>query len=98
MLEEGKRVSLSQYLDAKNLLTEISAAVDTALKDFDAVLEPAAPTARPRKDWHLPAARSFVHSGVSAAYRPFPYLFFQGRLGCLLDFSLSVQEVLIRDS
>ena len=47
MLEEGKKVSLSRYLEAKNLSTEISAAVDTALSGFDAVLSLAAPTEAP---------------------------------------------------
>lgn len=47
MLDEGKLVSVSQYLDARNLLTEISGAVDNALKDFDAVMTPATPTEAP---------------------------------------------------
>ncbi len=47
MLDEGKRVPLSQYLDAKNILTEISGVVDNTLKDYDAVITPAAPTEAP---------------------------------------------------
>jgi len=47
MLDEGKQISLSQYLDAKNLLIEISGAVDNTLKDFDAVITPATPAEAP---------------------------------------------------
>ncbi|MBT8360554.1 MAG: amidase [Desulfobacterales bacterium] len=47
MLDEGRRVSLSEYLDAKNLLTEVSGVVDNALKDFDAVITPATPAEAP---------------------------------------------------
>lgn len=47
MLDEGKQVSLSQYLDAKNLLTEISGVVDNTLKDFDAVITLATPAEAP---------------------------------------------------
>ena len=41
MIEEGKQISISDYLDAKNLLTEITGEIDDTLKDFDAVITPA---------------------------------------------------------
>lgn len=47
MLDEGKQVSLTKYLDAKNLMTEMTGAVDEVLKDFDAVITPAAPDEAP---------------------------------------------------
>lgn len=41
MLDEGRQISLTDYLSAKNLVTEISGEIDNTLKDFDAVITPA---------------------------------------------------------
>lgn len=47
MLDEGRQISLSDYLGAKNLVTEISGVIDNTLKDFDAVITPATPAEAP---------------------------------------------------
>jgi Asp-tRNA(Asn)/Glu-tRNA(Gln) amidotransferase A subunit family amidase len=48
MLEEGKRISVSKYLIAKNLSIDITSAVDYLLKDFSAVLTPSTPSEAPK--------------------------------------------------
>ena len=47
MLNEGRTISISKYLDAKNLSIDIAGKVDNILKDFNAVLTPAAPSEAP---------------------------------------------------
>ena len=47
MLDEGREISVSGYLDAKNLSAEIAGSVNHALKDFSAVLTPATPSEAP---------------------------------------------------
>ena len=47
MLEEGRTISISQYLDAKNLSIDIAGKVDYILKAFSAVLTPATPSEAP---------------------------------------------------
>jgi Asp-tRNA(Asn)/Glu-tRNA(Gln) amidotransferase A subunit family amidase len=48
MIEEGQAIGLSAYLEARNLASEITDAVDQALAGFDAILTPATPTPAPR--------------------------------------------------
>ena len=47
MLAEGREISVSEYLDAKNLSAEIASSVDHTLKDFSAVLTPSTPSEAP---------------------------------------------------
>ena len=47
MLEEGRAISISQYLDAKNLSIDIAGKVDYILQAFSAVLTPATPSEAP---------------------------------------------------
>jgi len=47
MLDEGREISLSEYLDAKNLSVEIAGCVDHVLRDFSAVLTPSTPSEAP---------------------------------------------------
>lgn len=47
MLDEGRKISISEYHDAKNLSVEITGSVDHVLKDFSAVLTPSTPSEAP---------------------------------------------------
>ena len=47
MLDEGREISISKYLDAKSLSAEITGSVDHVLKDFSAVLTPSTPSEAP---------------------------------------------------
>jgi Asp-tRNA(Asn)/Glu-tRNA(Gln) amidotransferase A subunit family amidase len=47
MLEAGRAITLSRYLAAKNLATEIAGELDNAMAGYDCVLTPATPAAAP---------------------------------------------------